>query len=127
MPADILTLLATLATLHAQQTELAAQEAAALPAAVRQRLAANAARFAPARAGIARDITLIEAQVKEAVLAHGASVKGERLQAVYVRGKAHWNDDALCGYAVTHAEIVAFRRVGKPSVTLRTVAEKETP
>jgi len=44
---------------------LAATEAAALPARVRQRLAENAARFAPVRQGLARDITLLETQVKK--------------------------------------------------------------
>jgi hypothetical protein len=122
---DILTLLHTLATLRDQQAELAAHEAAALPAAVRRRLAANAARFAPAHAGIARDLALIEGQVKAAVLAHGASVKGERLQAVYVSGKASWDDRALQGFATFHPAILVFRTVGKPSVTLRPV--KETP
>ena len=121
----MLTLLATLADLRAQQTALAAHEAAALPAAVRQRLAATAARFAPAHAGIARDIALIETQVKAAVLAHGASVKGERLHAVYVSGKASWDDHALLGYAATHQELLQFRTVGKPTVSLRPVATAE--
>jgi len=122
---DVLTMLDTLADLREQQTALAATEAAALPARVRQRLAENAARFAPVRQGLARDITLLETQVKNAVLKHGASVKGARLQAVYVAGRPHWDDRALLGYALCHAEIVAFRGLGLPSVTLRPVKEKE--
>jgi len=123
MSADILTLLQTLATLRAQQRERTAQEAAALPAAVRQRLAAHAARFAPAHLGLAREVARIEAQVKAAVLAHGASVRGARLQAVYRQGRATWDDHALQGFATMHPAILGLRSVGQPSVTLRTVRE----
>ena len=118
---DILTLLATLAALRDQQAALLDAQDAAIPAPVRRQLRTIAKRFAPELEGLARDLELVEGQVKAAVLQHGASVKGQDLHAVYVSGKAHWNDDALAGYAATHAEIVAFRSEGKPSVTLRPV------
>ena len=118
---DILTLLHTLATLYTQQAALRAQEHAALPATLRARLAQVQARFAPQHAGLARDVALVESQVKAAVLAHGQSVKGERLHAVYVRGKTHWDTAMLGGYALHHPEVLRCSEPGKPSVTLRKV------
>ncbi len=123
---DILTLLEVLADLHAQQAAIRAAQAVALPVRLRERLAEVEARFAPELAAVARELALVERQVKDAVLAHGQSVKGARLQAVYIHGRPSWNDDLLAGYAVAgHTEIWAFRTLGKPSVTLRQVAEQE--
>lgn len=123
---DVLSLLEMLADLHAQHAAIRQAQAVALPARVRQALAAVEARFAPELAAVASELALVEHQVKAAVLAHGASVRGRRLQAVYVHGRPHWNDDLLAGYAVAgHTEIWAFRTLGPPSVTLRTVPQEQ--
>ena len=63
----------------------------------------------------------LEQQVKAAVLAHGATVKGARVQAVYIKGRVTWDAKALDGYAVEHPELFAFRKEGAPSVSIRTV------
>lgn len=91
---------------------------------VRHELDALDAELAPLSAGLQLDITALEAEVKAAVLANGDSVKGDRLTAVYMRGRPSWNDDALNGYAIDNPAILAFRTQGKPSVTIRTKGGK---
>ena len=59
--------------------------------------------------------------VKAAVLAHGLTVKGAALQAVYARGRESWDGRALAGYAAAHPEVLAFQKIGEPSVSIRTV------
>lgn len=59
--------------------------------------------------------------VKASVIAEGESVKGERLQAVWVKGRTSWDTKALDGYSAAHPEIERFRKVGEPNVTIRTV------
>lgn len=63
----------------------------------------------------------LEIEVKQAVIAHGASVKGSAYQVVYVRGRVAWDNKALDGYAEAHPEILLFRREGAPSASLRTL------
>jgi hypothetical protein len=118
---DILSQLNELAALQAQQSALQAAERQALPTYLRQRLDKIAARFAPEHQECARAITHVTREVKAAVLAHGASVKGEKLHAVYVPG--HWLCDthALAGYALDHPEVLLCGAVSEPSVTLRQV------
>lgn len=121
---DILTMLQTLATLRDEETALRAAQDAALPAPLRRALRTIARQFAPDLARLAGAQARLEAQVKTAVLVHGASVKGARLHAVYVSGKASWDDGGLRGFALVHPALLAFRTIGAPSVSLRTVAEK---
>jgi hypothetical protein len=121
---DILTMLATLAALRDQQAALLDAQDAAIPAPLRRELRRIAKRFAPDLEQVARDLAHTETHVKEAVLAHGASVQGARLQAVYVQGKAHWDDRALQGFASFHPGMLVFRTVGATSVSLRPVRGK---
>lgn len=64
--------------------------------------------------------TLTEA-IKQAVIAEGATVKGAYLQAVYTKGRETWDGKSLTGYAAAHPEVLAFRKIGEPSVSLRGV------
>lgn len=118
---DILGLLEMLADLQAQQRALRQAQAVALPARLRQMLAALEARFAPELDAVAAQVALLESQVKAAVLAHGASVKGARLHAIFLAGRVTWNDAMLAGYAVEHPAVLQCRSEGTPSVTLRRV------
>lgn len=67
----------------------------------------------------------LEAEVREAVLRYGATVKGSAYQAVYVQGRVTWDNQKLDRYAQEHPEILAYRREGRPSVSLRTVKEHQ--
>lgn len=122
---------AQLATLADLQRRLAAMEAehtahrlAAMPATVRTRLAQLDAYYAADLDTLTRQIAAQTTQVKAAVLAHGHTVQGHGLQAVFVHGRVAWDDRALEGYAAAgHQEILAFRSAGSPSVSLRRVPE----
>jgi hypothetical protein len=118
---DILGLLEVLADLHAQQRAIRQAQAVALPARVRSQLAAVEARFAPELAAVASEVALVEQQVKAAVIAHGQSVKGSRLHAIFLAGRVLWNTDKLEGFAAVYPEVLSLRSVGKPSVTIRKV------
>ena len=66
-------------------------------------------------------IAALTDDVKADVLAHGETVRGARLMAVWVKGRTSWDSKRLAGYAVAHPEIDSFRSVGESSVTLRVV------
>ncbi len=57
--------------------------------------------------------------IKVAVIATGATVKGDLVQAIYTKGRVSWDTKALDGYAAGHPEIIQFRKEGEPSVSLR--------
>ena len=67
------------------------------------------------------DIKLITAYV----LGKQESVKGKNLQAVFSKGRTSWDPKALIGYAVAHPEINEFKKVGKPSVSIREVKDSK--
>ena len=70
---------------------------------------------------LATQIKELREQIKAAVIANGATVKGSMYQAVYVKGRDSWDTKALDGYAAAHPEIIQFRTTGNPSVTIRSV------
>jgi hypothetical protein len=108
------------AEIAAQQAEYAARRALVL-APVAAKLAALEKRHA-SDVGTATDMqTALETEIKVLTTAYGASVKGERLQAVWQAGRACWVDPALLGYAVVHPEILPCRTQGAPSVQIRAV------
>ena len=122
----IVTQLDALAALQARHARLQADHTAArlaaLPARVRQRLQELDAYYAADLATLERELAAATTLIKAAVLEHGHSIRGERLQAVYVQGKASWDDSALQGYSLVHPEILRCRTVGKASVQLRKVS-----
>lgn len=66
-------------------------------------------------------IDSLTAEIKAEVAAAGATVKADRLQAVYARGRVSWDTKALDGYAAGHPEVLPFRKEGDPSVSIRKV------
>jgi hypothetical protein len=64
-------------------------------------------------------ISELEKTIKADVLIAGISIKGDYLQAVWNKPRVTWNTKALAGFAAAHPEILDFRKVGKPSVTIR--------
>lgn len=57
----------------------------------------------------------LEKSIKELVKQHGATVKGSRLQAVWVKPRVSWDSKALEGYLIGHPELKKFRKIGNPS------------
>ena len=72
-------------------------------------------------------VATLEAEIKNAVLQYGASVKGSRLFAVFAQGRVSWDTKQLDHYAAAHPEIVTFRKQGNPFVSLRTLQDPASP
>ena len=102
--------------LRLQRGELIEQ---ATPPEVKQAIAAVELEFDDKMVTASERINELEATVKMAVVARGASVKGQRVHAVYNKGRISWDTKGLAGYAVAHPEIGAFQTVGQASVSLR--------
>lgn len=64
-------------------------------------------------------IAELEAEIKTGVLATGETVKGNGIMAVWNKGRESWDGKALSGYSAAHPEILSFRKIGEPSVTIR--------
>ena len=91
----------------------------AMPYDVRERLSELEAEFGDEEEAVKDNIAALEAEVKQAVLDEGATVKGGSLQAVYVKGRVSWDSKALDGYCKAHPELEEYRKQGNPSVSLR--------
>jgi hypothetical protein len=94
---------------------------AVLTEAVKAQLAEIDAEFAPTLEFAAERKAALEAEVKPAVIAHGATVKGAHYQAVYVKGRVSWETDKLEGLMIAIPQLAALRKVGAPSCSFRKV------
>lgn len=65
------------------------------------------------------NIEELQARVKAMVLEHGESVKGDRMQASFTKGRVAWDTKALDGYMLREPALAAFRKEGEPSVSFR--------
>lgn len=72
------------------------------------------------RAEIAnKNIASLRDIIKQTILKHGSTIKGDHLMAVWNKGRVTYDSRGLDGYAIAHPEIEAFKKTGKPSVTIR--------
>ena len=95
------------------------QKRAAILATVQEQLDALEAEYTPKLSAAVENANTITQAIKAAVIEQGASVKGAYLQAVYTKGRVSWDSKALEGFSAAHPEILTFRRVGEPSVSIR--------
>lgn len=86
---------------------------------IKAELAAIDLEFGQQTEAITETINVIEAEIKLAVVALGATVKGPKFMAVFNKGRITWDSKGLDGYLVAHPEIKAFRKEGEPSVSIR--------
>src|SRR5262249_9754233 len=101
------------------------QRRAAILEQVRPQLEALEADFADRLETVRGEGSELEAEAREAVLAFGASFRHAGIHAVYIRPRVTWDTQGLARYMETHPEVAEFRRVGKPSVSLRFQAPPE--
>ena len=47
------------------------------------------------------------------------SVSGGMYRAVYTQGRVSWDNDGMLSYALSHPDVLQFRKQGQPSVALR--------
>jgi len=88
---------------------------------IKAQIAEVEAEFAPKLETVDAKIEAQTSIVKRLVLEIGDSVKGAFLHAVFAKGRVSWDTKALDGYAVAHPEIVAMRKTGDPSVSIRNI------
>lgn len=122
---NIIEKLDTLAEFQAQRDVLNLDKQAALDSLltpeIKARMADIEAEFGGKAQAVNDNIARLETEVKDDILAHGETVKGARLMAVWVKGRVSWDTKALDGYAAAHPELTTFRKEGEPSVSLRAV------
>jgi hypothetical protein len=92
-----------------------------IPYYVREKLSEIDAEEQTALEAAQTGIDTLTAEVKAAVIAGAESIKGAHLHAVYAAGRVTWDGKRLDGYAAAHPEVMAFRKVGEPSVSIRGV------
>ena len=64
-------------------------------------------------------VKALEEEIKASVLELGETVRGDSLLAAYNPGKVTWDTKAMLGYSVGHQEVLQFKRVGKPFVSIQ--------
>jgi len=115
--------LEALAELMAQEDAIRLQKealkATVLTDEIRQQLADIDLEFASQEEAVSELIATTRTEVMAAVLTHGASVKAERMQAVWSKPRTKWDTPGLLGFAQAHPEVATFMSVGKASVSLR--------
>jgi len=65
-----------------------------------------------------REIAALAATIRGATIEHGETVRGDRLWAIYNRGRTSWDTRSLDGYGAAHPEIMGFKRQGDPYVSI---------
>ncbi len=113
---------------HAQREALSTQKQAlidgVLTPEVRARMAEIEAEFGQKAEALGANIESLETEIKAETLAHGETVKSGRFQAVWNKGRDTWDGKGLGAYAAAHPEVLAFRRQGEPSVTIRRLGKE---
>jgi hypothetical protein len=88
---------------------------------IRQDVADIEVEFAQKAEAVTANIAALEAEVKDAVLASGKSVKGEYLQAVWSKPRVSWDTKTLDGLMIAIPQLAQARKEGAPSVSIRKV------
>ena len=83
------------------------------------RVQAIVTEFDEQEASLKADIAQQEAAMKQYVLETGAGANGTYLQALIMAPRITWDTKAMQVYATLHPEVLAYRKVGEPSVQIR--------
>ena len=90
---------------------------------VQAELDALESEYLPLIEAAQENATALEGEIKNDVLLNGQTVSTELYQAIYVRGRVSWDNEGINRYAESHPEVLKFRKVGQPNVTLRPVGK----
>ena len=88
---------------------------------IKAKLADIDAEFADKVGAVDQNINDLTAQVKQAVISEGQTVKGNYLQAVYMKGRVSWDTKTLEGLAIVMPKLLDAKKEGDPSVSIRRV------
>jgi hypothetical protein len=86
---------------------------------VQAELDALQAEYDPLLEAAERNVSALEAEIKNDVLLGGESVMTDVYQALYMKGRVAWDTEGIDKYALMRPEVLKYRRQGQPSVTLR--------
>jgi hypothetical protein len=116
--------------LEAAEAGLEAKIEELIPPKAREAIKAMREEFAPMLEGAEANIEELKATIKEIAVGIGHTVPNGRWQAVWAKPRQSWNNDKLEAYAAGgHPEVLDFREVGLPTVSIRpkseTVAKKK--
>lgn len=64
---------------------------------------------------------MLESKIKAGVIESGATIRGNDLMGVFVKGRKSWDSKGLAGYAVAYPEVLEFQETGKPSARISKV------
>jgi hypothetical protein len=92
-----------------------------IPPEIQERLDEIAAEETTALESAQYGITALTEEIKTLVIETGATARGDHLMAVWNKGRVTYDVKRLEGYAAAHPEILAFRKEGDPSVSIRGV------
>lgn len=125
---EIETKLAQMVALQNQITALEAERETAInnliPAEIKDWISMAERDFGFKLAAVGEALDALEKEIRADVLAFGATVKVPGLQAVWNKPRVTWNNDKLEGFAASHPEILSFRTIGAPTITMRKAGEK---
>jgi len=120
---NIRTLLDTLSALRVEQAGLPEAKIAAilhhLDPETAARVQAILTEFDERETQLTAEIAQQEAAIKDYVLATGATAQGTYLQALIMAPRITWDNKAMHVYSTLHPEVLAYRKVGEPSVQIR--------
>jgi hypothetical protein len=88
---------------------------------IRQAMADIEAEFSGKSDLVNARIAGIRLEIDRDVLQYGATVKGAHMMAIWVKPRVTWDTKGLNGYGLAYPEIMAFQKVGEPSVTIRNI------
>ena len=88
---------------------------------IKQRMAEIDAEYDGKIAAAELNIAQLRHEIRQGILEHGATVKGEFLMATWNKGRESWDTKALKGYAAAHPDVLQLKKTGNPSVTIRTI------
>jgi hypothetical protein len=92
-----------------------------IPPEIRARLEEIEAEFAGRAEAVILNIDLLEMEIREDVLDCQKSTAGSFLQAIWNRGRKGWDSSGLEQYAKDHPEILSYRKLGEPYITIRKI------
>ena len=92
-----------------------------IPADLRKAISDIAEEFADKTIAVDENIDRLREEIKQLVISDQKSIKGTFLQAVYNNGKITWDNKELEKHMQAHPEIVSYRKVGKPFVSIRNI------
>jgi hypothetical protein len=97
-----------------------------ITAEIKAKLAEIDAKYLGQTSDLQARITDLDKWIREEAMKFGASIKGSRLHAVWMKGRVSWDTRALDGYAAGHPEIAGFRKEGQPTISIRPVVDQKT-